>query len=116
MLFYITKVLFTSIIIVLVTEIAKRSDKLGGLLAALPLTTILIIFWMYFEGFSNEKISKHMLYTAFFVIPTLPMFIIFPLLIGKFDFIGAVVIGMVLTIALLTLTDKIVRYFGEGLL
>ena len=65
-----------------------------------------------FEGFSNEKISKHMLYTAFFVIPTLPMFIIFPLLIGKFDSIGAVVIGMVLTIVLLALTDKIVRYFG----
>ena len=116
MLFYITKVLFTSVLIVSVTEIAKKSDKLGGLVAALPLTTILIIFWMYFEGFSNEKISKHMLYTAFFVIPTLPMFIIFPLLIGKFDFIGAVVIGMVLTIVLLALTDKIVRYFGGGLL
>ena len=57
-----------------------------------------------------------MLYTAFFVIPTLPMFIIFPLLIGKFDFIGAVVIGMVLTIALLILTDKLVRYLGGGLL
>ena len=116
MLFYITKVLFTSVLIVSVTEIAKRSDKLGGLVAALPLTTILIIFWMYFEGFSNEKISKHMLYTAFFVIPTLPMFIIFPLLICKFDFIWAVVIGMVLTIVLLALTDKIVRYFGGGLL
>ena len=116
MLFYITKVLLTSIIIVLVTEIAKRSDKLGGLLAALPLTTILIIFWMYFEGFSNEKISKHMLYTALFVIPTLPMFIIFPLLIGKFNFIAAVVIGMILTIALLVLTDRLVRYFGGGLL
>ena len=37
MLFYITKVLFTSVIIVSVTEIAKRSDKLGGLVAALPL-------------------------------------------------------------------------------
>ena len=116
MLFYITKVLFTSVIIVLVTEVAKRSDKLGGLLAALPLTTILIISWMYFEGFSNEKISKHMLYTAFFVIPTLPMFLIFPLLIDKFDFIGAVVTGIALTVALLTLTDRLVRHFGGGLL
>ena len=116
MLFYITKVLFTSIIIVSVTEIAKRSDKFGGLLAALPLTTMLIIFWMYFEGFSNEKISKHMLYTAFFVIPTLPMFLIFPLLIAKFNFIGAVVIGTALTIALLIITDRLLRYFGPGLL
>ena len=116
MLFYITKVLFTSVIIVLITEIAKRSDKFGGLVAALPLTTILIIFWMYFEGFSNEKISKHMLYTAFFVLPTLPMFLIFPLLINKFDFIGTVFIGITLTIILLILTDRLVRLFGEGLL
>jgi len=116
MLFYITKVLFTSVIIVLITEIAKRSDKFGGLVAALPLTTTLIIFWMYFEGFSNEKISKHMLYTAFFVIPTLPMFLIFPLLIAKFNFIGAVVIGMVLTITLLIITDRLLRHFGTGLL
>ena len=115
MLFYITKVLFTSVIIVLVTEIAKRATNLAGSYCA-TLTTILIIFWMYFEGFSNEKISKHMLYTALFVIPTLPMFIIFPLLIGKFDVIGAVVIGMILTIALLVLTDRLVRYFGGGLL
>ena len=116
MLFYIAKVLFTSVIIVSVTEIAKRSDKLGGLVAALPLTTILIIFWMYFEGFSNEKISKHMLYTAFFVIPTLPMFLLFPLLIAKFNFIGAVAIGMALTITLLIATDKLMRYFGSVLL
>ena len=116
MLFYITKILCTSFIIVLVTEIAKKSDKLGGLVAALPLTTILIIFWMYFEGFSNEKISKHMLYTAFFVLPTLPMFLIFPLLINKFDFIGTVFIGITLTIILLILTDRLVRLFGEGLL
>ena len=116
MLFYITKVLFTSVLIVSVTEIAKRSDKLGGLVAALPITTILIIFWMYFEGFSNEKISKHMLYTAFFVIPTLPMFLIFPLLIAKFNFIGAVVIGMALTITLLIITDRLMRYFGTVLL
>ena len=116
MLFYITKVLFTSVIIVLITEIAKKSDKFGGLVAALPLTTILVIFWMYFEGFSNEKISKHMLYTAFFVIPTLPMFLIFPLLIAKLNFIGAVIVGMVLTIILLIITDRLMRYFGTVLL
>ena len=116
MLFYITKVLFTSVLIVSVTEIAKRSDKLGGLVAALPLTTLLIILWMYFEGFSNDKISKHMLYTAFFVIPTLPMFLIFPLLIAKFNFIGAVIIGVTLTIVLLITTDRLMRYFGTVLL
>ena len=44
MIFFISKVLVTSILIVLISEIAKVNDKLGGLLAALPITTFLIIF------------------------------------------------------------------------
>ena len=116
MLFYITKILLTSLVIILVTEVAKKSDKLGGLIAALPLTTILIILWMYYEGFSNEKISRHMLYTAFFVIPTIPMFLIFPFLIDKFGFFGAVAFGLLLTSILLFYMDKLVKIFGSDLL
>ena len=116
MLFYITKVIFTSIIIVLVTEIAKSNDKFGGLVAALPLTTILIILWMYFEGFSDEKIARHMLYTVFFVIPTIPMFFIFPLLLAKLGFITSLSLGLMVTIILLVLTDKLLRLFGTGIL
>ena len=71
-MFFLTKLFLTAGIIVVVTEVVKRSDKFGGLIAALPLTTILIILWMYYEGASSEKISKHMSYTLFFVLPTLP--------------------------------------------
>ena len=63
-MFFLTKLFLTAGIIVVVTEVAKRSDKFGGLIAALPLTTILIILWMYYEGASSEKISKHMSYTC----------------------------------------------------
>lgn len=35
---------------VIVSEISKRSDKLGALVAALPLVTLLVLFWMHFEG------------------------------------------------------------------
>ena len=45
-MFFLTKLFLTAGIIVLVTEIVKRSDKFGGLIAALPLTTFLIIMWM----------------------------------------------------------------------
>ena len=46
MVFFLTKLFLTAGIIAAVTEVAKRSDKYGGLIAALPLTTILIILWM----------------------------------------------------------------------
>lgn len=97
MAFILTKLFVTAGVIVLISEIAKRSDKFGGMVAALPLTTFLVIFWMYYEGASEAKIANHMTYTLFFVAPTLPMFFIFPWLIGKFGFYGAVVASLVLT-------------------
>ena len=96
-MFFLTKLFLTAGIIVLVTEIAKRSDKFGGLIAALPLTTFLIIIWMYYEGASSEKISNHISYTLFFVLPTLPMFVVFPYVITKFGFYAAVLVSLVLT-------------------
>ena len=103
MAFILTKLFVTAGFIVLITEIAKRSDKfcpkinLGGMIAALPLTTLLVIFWMHFEGASDAKIANHITYTLFFIAPTLPMFFLFPWLIGKFGFFAATVGSILLT-------------------
>ena len=50
MLFISLKVIITAIIIVIVSEIVKINDRVGGLIAALPFTTFLILFWMHFEN------------------------------------------------------------------
>jgi len=81
MAWIITKYLLTAGIVILVSELAKRSDKLGGLVAALPLVTVLTLVWLYLENQSMEKISNHAWYTFLYVLPTLPMFIAFPLLL-----------------------------------
>ena len=78
MLFIFFKIVITASIIVLVSEIAKINDRLGGMIAALPLTTFLILFWMNYENVSDNKISNHMIYTLIYLIPTIPMFLIFP--------------------------------------
>ena len=72
------KYAITALMVVLVSEFAKRSDKLGGFIAALPLVTILTLVWLYLEHQSTEKIANHAYYTFWYVIPTLPMFLIFP--------------------------------------
>ena len=74
MSFIFLKVIFTSVIIVLVSEIAKINDKIGGLIAAMPLTTFLILFWMYYENVSLSKISSHVNYTLLYLLTTVPMF------------------------------------------
>ena len=73
-MFTITKLVVTAMLIVLIFEVGKFSDKLGGLIAAFPLATVL----MYFEEVSKNKIANHFKYTILFLIPTLPGFFIVP--------------------------------------
>ena len=72
MAWIITKYLITAGLVVFISEIAKRSDKLGGFIAALPLITLLTLIWLYIEKQSDEKIANHAYYTFWYVIPTLP--------------------------------------------
>ena len=116
MFLFIAKVLFTSIIIVVVSEVALKSDKYGGLIAAIPLTTFLIIFWMYFEGASDKKIANHITFTLFFVLPTLPMFLVFPYIIQRFGFFLSVLLSLILTSVLIYLFNHVYEHFGIKIL
>lgn len=114
--FFITKVAVSALLIALVSEVAKQSDRFGGLIAALPVTTFLIIVWMAAEGASDEKIAAHMKFTLYFVLPTLPMFLLFPLLIKHLGFIGALAASIALTAALVYLFNIMYERFGIDIL
>lgn len=80
MLWILSKYALTAGMVVLISELAKRSGRQGGLLAALPVVIILVLIWMKVEGQEQGKIASHARYTFWYVVPTLPMFVIFPLL------------------------------------
>ena len=84
MYYLIFKYLITAGMIVMISEVAKRYDRLGSLIASLPLITILAMIWMYVEKTPVNKISNHAYYTFWYVLPTLPMFLIFPFLLEKY--------------------------------
>ncbi len=109
MLFLITKIIVTAAIIVLISEIAKVNDKLGGLIAAMPIMTLLVILWMYYDGNSNEKISSHISYTLFYIVPTIPMFLIFPFVISKFGFYIAFLISILITVISVTILNFFIK-------
>jgi hypothetical protein len=116
MAWILTKYLITAGLVVFISEVAKRSDKLGALIAALPLVTVLTLFWLYVENQGPEKIANHAYYTFWYVIPTLPMFLAFPWLLSKFGFFGAMGISVLLTIACLVVTAYSARLIGVELL
>ena len=116
MIWLIFKYFLTSAVVVAVSEFAKRSDRLGGLVAALPLVTLLTLVWLHVENQSEEKIANHAWYTFWYVVPTLPMFLAFPLLLPRIGFWGTFFTCIVITVACFWLLLLMVRKFGIELL
>ncbi|MBX9913843.1 MAG: DUF3147 family protein [Pseudomonadaceae bacterium] len=116
MTWIISKYALTALVVVLVSELAKRSDKLGGLLAALPLISILSLIWLYLENQSTEKIANHAWYTFWYVVPTLPMFLAFPLLLPRLGFWPTLLACTVISAVSFVLFALLVKRFGIQLL
>ena len=116
MAWIITKYLLTAAVVVLVSELAKRSDKLGGLMAALPMVTFLALIWLYIEEQPAEKISNHAWYTFWYVVPTLPMFLAFPFLHDRIGFWLTMSSCVVITITCFVIFSFVVKQFGIDLI
>jgi len=112
----ITKYFLTAAVVVIVSELAKRSDKLGGFVASLPIVTVLALIWLYVEKQSPEKIANHAWYTFWYVIPTLPMFLAFPVLLPRIGFWPSLFACVIITIVCFGQFALAVRRFGVELL
>ena len=112
----VTKYLITAAVVVLVSEVAKRSDRLGGLFAALPLVTVLALIWLYVERQPQSKIANHAWYTFWYVVPTLPMFLAVPMLLPRLGFWPTLLACVVITVVCFWLFALLVRRFGIELL
>ena len=117
MAFLLTKYAITALVIVVVSELAKRSDRLGALVAALPLVTVTVMIWLQLEKQGSEKIASHAYYTFWYVLPTLPMFLLMPWLLHRgFDFWLALAAAIAVTVVSFAITVAIARRFGVELL
>src|SRR5690349_11053895 len=112
----IGKYLITAAVVVVVSEAAKRSDRLGGFIAALPLVTILTLIWLYVENQPQTKIANHAWYTFWYVLPTLPMFLAFPALLARVGFWPALAAGIVITVTCFGLFAIALKPLGITLL
>lgn len=109
------KYLITAGLVVLISEVAKHSDRLGALIASLPMVTILAMLWLHLEHQPAEKIANHAWYTFWYVIPTLPMFALFPLMISRWGFWPALGGSVIITITCFGIVGLIAKLFGVTL-
>lgn len=80
-MYLILKTLITALVVVGISELGKRFSLLGGLLASLPLTSILAFIWLYQDTKDVGKVIELSYIIFWMVIPSLFFFIAFPVLL-----------------------------------
>jgi hypothetical protein len=81
MWYYVTKIAVSALIIVAVSEIAKRNSAFAALIASLPLTSLLAIIWLRFEGAELTQLAELSQQIFWLVLPSLVLFLLFPVLL-----------------------------------
>jgi hypothetical protein len=116
MTYLVLKTLISAILIVAVSEIAKRSPAFGALVVSLPIISLLAILWLWRDTGDATRIANHAEATFWYVLPSLPMFLALPWLLRHgVTFWMALGLSCVLTIALYFLTVLIAARFGVRL-
>jgi hypothetical protein len=116
MTWIIFKYLLTAAVVVAASELAKKSDLWGALIVSLPMVSLLTLIWLYVENQPTEKLGNHAVYTFWYVLPTLPMFLTFPWALPKFGFVWAFLGSIAATVGLFLIYASVLRQFGIELL
>jgi len=119
----IIKLIVSAGLIVFVNEVvvARSRPMMGSLIASLPLVTLITFFWIYFDlkvdpAARVEKLAAHSTGVFWFVLPSLPMFLVFSWLLRKgVSFWATLGICCVLTMVLYAITVLILKRFGMTL-
>ena len=113
MWYLIIKAALSGVLIAIISEVAKRYPGLGGLIASLPLVSVLGMIWLWRDKPDTANMATHVEATFWFVLPSLPMFLLIPALLRQgMSFWAALAIGCALTILLYSLMTWFGPRFG----
>lgn len=113
MTFYFAKIVITTTLIVLISEIAKRSTMTGAVLASIPLVSVLAMFWIYVETKDASRVSTLAVSVFWLILPSLVLFVTLPLLLKNgFNFYLSISISIGVTIICYFLMIAVLHYFG----
>ncbi len=103
---YLIKILVSALVITGASELARRSTGLAALLLALPLVSLLTFTWIWLEHRDPQQIARLSLETFWFVLPTLPLFIVLGLMLRQgFGYVASLAAGCAVGAVLLGLTQ-----------
>src|SRR5690242_21825790 len=113
MLYLIIKAAISGAIVAIVSEVAKRYPGFGALIASLPLVSVLGMMWLWRDKPDVGNMAAHVEATFWFVLPSLPMFLLIPVMLRNgIGFWPSLAVGCALTILLYLAMTWIGPRFG----
>jgi accessory gene regulator protein AgrB len=113
MFYLLTKAAISGVIVAIVSEVAKRYPGFGALIASLPLVSVLGMIWLWHDKPDVSNMAAHVDATFWFVLPSLPMFLLMPwMLRSGVSFWASLAIGCAVTILLYLAMAALAPKFG----
>jgi hypothetical protein len=114
--YYLVKVIVSALIVVAVSEIAKRHSGFAALIASLPLTSLLAFMWLHLEGTPAEELAGLSWQIFWLVIPSLILFVTLPLLLRNgVGFWTSLAVSVAATAGTYLAALPLLRRIGVGL-
>ena len=116
MVYILIKTLITAVVVVAVSEIARRSSLFAGLIASIPLVSFLAIIWLYWETKDSQKIVDLSYSIILMIIPSLTFFIVLPFVMKlQSSFVISMIVATVSTIIAYWLFILLLGKFGVSI-
>ncbi len=113
MVYTAVKLIITSVLIVAIGELSKRSPLLGAILASIPLVSVLAMVWLYVDTKDAGKVADLATGIFWLVLPSLALFVALPILLRRgIEFYLALGLSIGLTVVCYFVMLQILHRFG----
>ncbi len=111
--YYFVKIAVTTVLIVLISEVAKRSSFMAAILASIPLISVLAMFWLYFDTKDTDKVSDLASSVFWLVIPSLALFVSLPIFLKNgINFYVSISVSIAITVFCYWVMVLLLNHFG----
>ena len=116
MSYYLAKIAITTILIVAISEIAKRSSLIGAILASVPLVSVLAMIWLYVDTEDVNKVSALASSVFWLVLPSLALFLVLPQLLKHgLNFYLSLSVSIAITVVCYYIMVAALNHYGVKL-
>jgi hypothetical protein len=116
MVYYTAKIAITVLLVIVISEISKRSTLMGGILASVPLVSVLAMVWLYVDTRDVQKVAALSTSIFWLLIPSLALFLVLPVMLKKgINFSMSMGVALVVTVACYFVMIGILGKFGVKL-